>query len=98
MVKRPALMSIVFLAIVGVTAWEFVRQPTGFLPTEDQGYAILISVLPEGASQPRSQEVTEKINAILQKTDGLAGWVAIGGFSVLDFANVPNISTTFIVY
>ena len=91
-------MSIVFVAIVGVTAWEFVRQPTGFLPTEDQGYAVLVSVLPEGASQPRSQEVTEKINAILRKTDGLAGWVAIGGFSVLDFANVPNISTTFVVY
>jgi len=98
MVKRPALMAILFVAIVGVTAWAFVRQPTGFLPTEDQGYAILVSVLPEGASQPRSEEVTAKINAILQRTDGLAGWVAIGGFSVLDFANVPNISTTFIVY
>ena len=98
MVKWPGLMAIVFAAIVAVTAWEFVRQPTGFLPTEDQGYAILVSVLPEGASQPRSEEVTAKIDAILKKTDGLAGWVAIGGFSVLDFANVPNISTTFIVY
>src|SRR5439155_1179780 len=36
--------------------------------------------------------------ALLEKTDGLAGWVTIGGFSVLDFANVPNVSTTFIVY
>ena len=98
MVKRPVLMLMVFIVIVGVTAWGFLRQPTGFLPTEDQGYAILVSVLPEGASQPRSQEVAEKINAILQKTDGIAGWVTIGGFSVLDFANVPNISTTFIVY
>jgi HAE1 family hydrophobic/amphiphilic exporter-1 len=98
MVKRPVLMLIVFIVIVGVTAWEFSRQPTGFLPTEDQGYAILVSVLPEGASQPRSQELAEKINAILRQTDGLAGWVTIGGFSVLDFANVSNISTTFIVY
>jgi hydrophobic/amphiphilic exporter-1 (mainly G- bacteria), HAE1 family len=98
MVKRPVLMVVIFAVIVGVTVWGFVRQPTGFLPTEDQGYAILVSVLPEGASQPRSRAVAEKISGLLEKTDGLAGWVTIGGFSVLDFANVPNVSTTFIVY
>jgi len=98
MVRRPVLMLLVFAIIIGVTVWEFARRPTGFLPTEDQGYAILVSVLPEGASQPRSIKVAEKVNTILQKTEGIAAWVHIGGFSVLDFANVPNISTTFVVY
>jgi HAE1 family hydrophobic/amphiphilic exporter-1 len=98
MVQRPVIMLVVFVVIVGVAAWEFVRQPTGFLPTEDQGYAVLVSILPEGASQPRSEAVAEKVNAILRKTEGIDGWVTIGGFSVLDFANVSNISTTFIVY
>ena len=98
MVRRPVIMLIVFAIIIGVTVWEFAHRPTGFLPTEDQGYAILVSVLPEGASQPRSIEVAQKVNAILQKTEGIAAWVHIGGFSVLDFANVPNISTTFVVY
>jgi HAE1 family hydrophobic/amphiphilic exporter-1 len=92
------LMIVLFALIVGVTAWGFIRQPTGFLPTEDQGYAVLVSILPEGASQPRSRAVADKISALLEKTDGLAGWVTIGGFSVIDFANVPNVSTTFIVY
>src|SRR5262249_51453613 len=68
------------------------------LPTEDQGYAVLVSVLPEGASQPRSMEVATKVNAILEKTKGIDAWVHIGGYSVLDTANVPNISTTFVVY
>ncbi len=98
MVKWPALMAVVFVIIVAAAAWGFVRQPTGFLPTEDQGYAIIVSILPEGASQPRSREVSNKIDAILRRTDGIAGWVTIGGLSVLDFANVPNYSTTFIVY
>src|SRR5215467_10496093 len=31
MVKRPALMSLVFVVIVAVTTWGFIRQPTGFL-------------------------------------------------------------------
>ena len=90
MVKRPVLMSLVFVIIVAVTAWGFVRRPTGFLPTEDQGYAIIVTVLPEGASQPRSREVAEKVNDILRRTNGIDGWVTIGGLSILDFANVPN--------
>jgi hydrophobic/amphiphilic exporter-1 (mainly G- bacteria), HAE1 family len=98
MVKHTVLMIVLFALIVGATAWGFVREPTGFLPTEDQGYAVLVSILPEGASQPRSRAVAQKISALLEKTDGLAAWVTIGGFSVLDFANVPNVSTTFIVY
>jgi HAE1 family hydrophobic/amphiphilic exporter-1 len=97
MVKRPVLMSIVFVVIVAATAWGFVRQPTGFLPTEDQGYAIIVTILPEGASQPRSREVSEKVNAILRRTDGIDAWVTIGGLSILDFANVPNYSATFVV-
>jgi hydrophobic/amphiphilic exporter-1 (mainly G- bacteria), HAE1 family len=98
MVRRPYLMLIVFALIMSVTVWEFVRRPTGFLPTEDQGYAILVTVLPEGASQPRSKEVAAKVNAILKKTEGIDAWVHIGGYSVLDTANIPNVSTTFVVY
>ena len=98
MVRRPFIMLIVFALIISVTVWEFVRRPTGFLPTEDQGYAILVSVLPEGASQPRSMEVAAKVNAILEKTKGIDAWVHIGGYSVLDTANIPNVSTTFVVY
>jgi HAE1 family hydrophobic/amphiphilic exporter-1 len=98
MVKHAVPMFVLFLVIIGVTAWAFIRQPTGFLPTEDQGYAVLVAVLPEGASQPRSREVAEKINEILRRTDGVGAWVTIGGLSILDFANVPNFSATFVVY
>jgi HAE1 family hydrophobic/amphiphilic exporter-1 len=98
MVRRPVLMMVVFGIIITASFMWFLQRPAGFLPTEDQGYVILVSILPEGVSQPRSEEVAKKVNAILKKTDGIAFWVHIGGFSVLDFANVPNISTTFVVY
>ena len=98
MVKQPVMMVIVFGIIITASFLEFLRQPTGFLPTEDQGYGVLVCRLPEGASQPRSEKVAEKINTILRKTPGVAFWVVIGGFSILDGANIPNISTTFVVY
>jgi len=98
MVKRPVLMIIFFGIIITPSFLVFLSRPTGFLPTEDQGYAILVYRLPEGASQPRSEEVAGKINGILKKTPGVGFWVVIGGFSILDNANVFNISTTFVVY
>jgi HAE1 family hydrophobic/amphiphilic exporter-1 len=98
MVKRPVLMIIVFGMIITPSFLMFLSRPTGFLPTEDQGYAILVYRLPEGASQPRSQEVANKVNAILKRTAGVEFWVTIGGLSILDGANVSNISTTFVVY
>ena len=98
MVKHTGLMLVVFLAIIALAGWQFVRRPTGFLPTEDQGYAILFARLPDAAAQPRAREVSEKIDAVLKKTRGIASWVTIGGFSVLDAANVSTVITIFIVY
>lgn len=98
MVKRPVLFAIIFAVIVTVSFLFFLSRPTGFLPTEDQGYAILITVLPPGASQPRLEKVALEVNDILKKTSGVATWVTIGGFSVLDFANVSNVSSTFFAY
>ena len=98
MVGRPWLMLIVFAIIINLTLLAFLRRPTGFFPTEDQGYCILLTRLPEGASLPRSREVTDQIDAVLRKTPGVDFWVDVGGLSILDGANVPNISTTFIIY
>jgi HAE1 family hydrophobic/amphiphilic exporter-1 len=98
MVKRPWLMLLFFFAIIFLAGWEFVRQPTGFLPTEDQGYAVLLARLPPVAAQPRAREVSAKVDDILKKTPGISNWVTIGGFSFLDGANVSTINSTFIIY
>jgi HAE1 family hydrophobic/amphiphilic exporter-1 len=98
MVQRPYFMLLIFALIIGVSGWRFARHPTGFLPTEDQGYAIVVAKLPDGASQPRVQRVAKEVSDILQKTKGLKAWVTIGGFSILDYANVSSIVTTFMVY
>ncbi len=98
MVHRLRLSLLIFLIIILLSAWGFGRHPTGFLPTDDQGYAVVISKLPEGASQPRVRGVVSQVSNIIKKTKGIAAWVTFGGYSLLDAANVSNISTTFIVY
>ena len=98
MVRRPKLMLLVFIVIIVVSSVRFAYHPTGFLPTDDQGYAFIIARLPDAASQPRVMAATQEVTAVLKKTKGLKAWVTIGGFSILDFANVSNMFTTFIVY
>jgi len=98
MAKRPVLMFFVFVIIINTAVIGFLRRPTGFLPTEDQGYGILLSRLPEGASQPRAREVSRKVSEALSRSPGIASWVTIGGFSLLDGANVSNVTTTFVIY
>jgi HAE1 family hydrophobic/amphiphilic exporter-1 len=98
MAHHVGLMVVVFFVVIGIAGWRFAHQPTGFLPTEDQGYCILATKLPDGASQPRARAVADKINAIVSKEPGVAGWVTIGGLSILDSANLSNALTTFVPY
>ena len=46
-VRRIAIVLVVFVALVALTGWGFASLPTGFLPTEDQGYAFVNVQLPD---------------------------------------------------
>jgi hydrophobic/amphiphilic exporter-1 (mainly G- bacteria), HAE1 family len=98
MVQRPGLMALVFLLIIGLGGFLFAHHPTGFLPEEDQGYAIIVGMLPDAASQPRVTAVSAKVDTLLRQTPGVASWVTMGGFSMLDAANVPTVFSTFAIY
>jgi hydrophobic/amphiphilic exporter-1 (mainly G- bacteria), HAE1 family len=98
MVQRPGLMAVVFFLIIGLGGLLFAQHATGFLPEEDQGYAIIVAMLPDAASQPRVTAVSAKVDALLRQTPGVAAWVTIGGFSILDSSNVPTVFTTFATY
>ena len=98
MVNHTASMSLVFFAIVAAGFWLFAHHQTGFLPIEDQGYAIVVGKLPEGAAQPRVRATVKRVEAELKSTPGIAAWVTIGGFSMLDAANLSNAFSIFAIY
>jgi HAE1 family hydrophobic/amphiphilic exporter-1 len=87
-----------FIGLAALTAWWYQRVPTGFLPTEDQGYFIAFVQLPDAASQQRTREVVEQVNQIVEKTPGVQDWFAIGGFSLLDGSSASNAATFFITF
>ncbi|HEY7188747.1 MAG TPA: efflux RND transporter permease subunit, partial [Vicinamibacterales bacterium] len=64
--------------------------PTSFLPEEDYGYFLVNIQLPPAASLDRSDAVSRKIDALLAKTDGVANFNTIVGFSLLTRVTASN--------
>jgi multidrug efflux pump len=60
-VDRKWLFLIIYAAIVALLVLMFVRLPTGFLPTEDQGAAMMQFNLPPGATQGRTLQAQKAI-------------------------------------
>jgi HAE1 family hydrophobic/amphiphilic exporter-1 len=92
------LILLVFVGLVALTGWWYLQTPTGFLPTEDQGYVIIAVQLPDGASLDRTREVIDKMNGVFRKYQekgAVENWFVLGGFSLLDGTAAPNGATAF---
>ncbi|SFJ66778.1 efflux RND transporter permease subunit [Planctomicrobium piriforme] len=88
----------IFAALLVVTGIWYTRLPTGFLPTEDQGYILIAVQLPDAASQQRTREVMSKIDDMLAKVPGISDWITIGGLSLLDNSSASNAGTVFVTF
>src|SRR3546814_4330912 len=64
-VDKKIIFLVIYALVVALLALMFFRLPTSFLPTEDQGGAIVQFRLPPGATQPRSLEVQKTIEKYL---------------------------------
>ncbi|HXU37745.1 MAG TPA: multidrug efflux RND transporter permease subunit [Blastocatellia bacterium] len=81
---RKALVALLIIgAFAGLDAVLGLRLPTSFLPDEDYGYLLLNVQLPPAASLERTDVVLKKVEAILDRTDGIQAYNTIGGFSLL---------------
>ncbi|MCU0714744.1 MAG: multidrug efflux RND transporter permease subunit [Pirellula sp.] len=87
---------IAFALLIGGTIWWYAKMPTGFLPSEDQGYLITAIQLPDAASQARTREVIDQVNEILAETEGVETWFTLGGTSLLEGSQSSNAATVFV--
>ncbi|WP_317629369.1 efflux RND transporter permease subunit [Sphingomonas nostoxanthinifaciens] len=74
---------LVYAGIVVLLGFLFVRLPTGFLPNEDQGSAIVQYTLPAGAAQSRTDAIRTQVEDFYlgPEKKNVAGLFAINGFS-----------------
>ncbi len=71
--------------------WQVLQTtPTGFIPESDQGYAIVVVQLPDGASLDRTDAVIRQAEQIARDTPGVSDAVAFAGFSGATFTGASN--------
>jgi len=95
LVRRKIIVLPVYLALIGATIWIMNRVPQGFIPTLDQGYAIVVIQLPEGASLSRTNAATQRAIEIIRGTPGVKEAVGFVGFSGATFTNASNAGAIF---
>jgi len=79
--SRPLRSLAVFILLCLITLLLFVRLPTGFLPTEDQGELIAMVQAPPGATAERTERAIDHVSEFLAEQPEVADVVTIRGFS-----------------
>jgi HAE1 family hydrophobic/amphiphilic exporter-1 len=94
---RKAGFSLLFLGgvmVVNVVLGQ--RLPSGFLPTEDQGYFYMNIQLPDAASLQRTNAFTREIEDILKTTKGVQYYSTVVGYSLLTQTNATYSAFIFV--
>ncbi|SIO58133.1 hydrophobe/amphiphile efflux-1 (HAE1) family protein [Bradyrhizobium erythrophlei] len=96
LVRAGAIMLTAYVGLIALTALQFSRMPTGFIPDQDIGYLVCIVQLPPGSSLTRTDKVLREVNDIILKTPGVEHTSPIAGFDATTSTNAPNAATDFL--
>lgn len=80
-IRMGFIMLLIYSGLMMLTAFQFDRVPTGFIPSQDQGSLIVAITLPEGASISETDKVVQDVSSQMLKVPGLANTVGFTGFS-----------------
>jgi hydrophobe/amphiphile efflux-1 (HAE1) family protein len=85
----------IYIALIGTAGFEFAREPTGFIPEQDQSYLITVLPLPPGASLQRTEQVVKRAIDIILKTPGIEHVAPFAGLDATTVTVASNAVTIF---
>ncbi len=85
--SRP-VMFLALICVLCIFVMKFL--PSGFLPSEDQGYFFINIAAPKAYALEKTDAVMRQVEEILSKTPGVESYTTIPGYSILD----NSVSTT----
>jgi HAE1 family hydrophobic/amphiphilic exporter-1 len=95
LVRALGVVAVLYACLIGISAVQFARAPTGFVPEQDQSYLITVLQLPPGATLDRTQAVLRQVTEIIMRTPGVAHAVPFAGLDATTFTNASNSATIF---
>lgn len=96
MVKDHTVVSLgLFAGVIVAVVWLNKLVPTSLVPNEDQGYALAVLMLDDGASQHRVRNVLNQVTDFNNKDKAIRSAVYVNGFDLLSSSQKSNYATIF---
>jgi len=92
---RSSVAVFIYAGLILVTAYGFMRTPTGFVPPQDKQYLVGFAQLPDAATLDRTTDVIRRMGDIGLKTPGVEDVPAFPGLSINGFTNATNYGIAF---
>lgn len=80
LLQRGGRILVIYLLLTFVAFFVLSKLPTGFLPNEDQGFAIAAVQLPPGATQERTSHTFEQLEKFTLSQPEVKSMVSVLGF------------------
>ncbi len=87
-----------YAGLVVLTGAVFWATPAGFIPAQDQGYALTAVQLPPGSSIERTDAVLKKVVAAVLKVPGTEAAVMFSGFDGASGTQASNAGAAYITF
>ena len=88
---------VVYAGLLGLTYWEFMITPKGFVPPQDMGYLIVSLQTPDATSAERTRAITDHVQDICRSTTGVKHTLAVAGMSFAFQVNASNFGSMFVI-
>ncbi|WP_031387853.1 efflux RND transporter permease subunit [Desulfonatronum thiodismutans] len=95
MLRHSVISMLLFLAVTAGTVYAVSRLPSGLVPQEDQGVALVVYQLPQGAALPRTEAARETITDMLTSLEEVQEFTTVAGFDIFDGALRTNVGLGF---
>ncbi|HWR40154.1 MAG TPA: multidrug efflux RND transporter permease subunit [Patescibacteria group bacterium] len=93
--RRTRLCAVFLVILVILIGGLYRLVPTGFVPSEDQGYMISALTLPEASSMNRSMNTVRQVGDTIRQQPGIEDTMTVAGYDLLGGGNRSNAAVIF---
>lgn len=96
MLHHRKIAMLVYIILMGLTAYSFRLIPSAYVPNQDKAYLIAFAQLPHGSTLEHTEAVIRRMSEIAMQEPGVAHAVAFPGLSINGFISSSSAGIVFL--